>query len=58
MAAAPIKPGESRRTSSRFPHFCGANRANEVIRSKMNRLKSKSWNRSAEKAWQLFRDLP
>ena len=57
MAAAPIKPGRSKRTSSRFPLFCGANRANEIIRSKRNRFKAKSRSRSVEKARQLFRDL-
>jgi hypothetical protein len=55
MAAAPIKPGQSKRTSSRFPLFCGANRANEIIRSKSNRFKAKSWSRSVEKARQFFR---
>ncbi len=30
MAAAPIKPGRSKRTSSRFPLSCGVNRAKKI----------------------------
>jgi hypothetical protein len=57
MAAVSTKPGQSKRTSSRFLLSCGANRANEVIPTKRYRWKSKSWNRSAGKVPQPFRDL-